>query len=325
MKKISLYFCFIFSVASTIAQTNLVPNPSFEVHDTCPSAASQIQYATGWSSFRNTPDYFNTCATIASFAVPNNLIGYQIPASGNAYSGINAYLSMSSYKETMGAQLTTPLTIGQKYFVSFETVLSNIANGYGSCAIDKMGAKFSTIQFSFINPVSINNSAQIFSSSIITDTLNWTRIRGSFIADSMYSYIILGDFFDGANTDTTQIFGNSNCAAYYMIDNVCVSTDSAYTYNYDYIPVIIKDTNNKPNIYIYPNPAIDFINIDFPFLNEQYDITIYDVLGNEIFSKQKIINTSEHITIANFNGNILFIKILYQNKQFNSKLIKLKQ
>lgn len=318
MKKIFLISVLLVVLLNAKGQ-NLVPNPSFEVYDTCPNNSSQIQFATGWSSFRNSPDYFNTCST-GVVSIPNNQIGYQQPLAGNAYSGLLAYSTSTFYREIMGAQLTAPLIIGQKYFVSLEVVLSN--NLYGDCGIDKIGAKFSTIPYSYSHPGLINNSAQVYSSSIITDTLNWTKIKSSFIADSAYSFIMLGNFFNDANTDTTQTWGNSSCTAYYMIDNVCVSTDSIYAYNYVWTG--IEEKIFPTTVSIYPNPATSFINIDFPILNDVYTVTIYDVLGREIFFKEKIIEQIEPIPIANINSNILFIQIKYKNKIINYKLIKIK-
>ena len=322
MIKKQLPLLFLYLSQFSYAQINLVPNPSFELYDTCPNTASQISYAIGWSSFRGSPDYLNTCATVWA-TIPNNQFGYQEPASGNAYSGIWGYASWQFYREIMGIQLTFPLIIGQKYYVSFETVLAN--NGYGSCANDKIGARFSTIPFSYTHPVPIDNSAQIYSSSIITDTLNWTRIKGSFISDSVYSFIMLGNFFDDAHTDTTQMWGQSNCDSYYMIENVCVSTDSTYSYNYTWATSVgIIENTDQSNIIVYPNPVSDYINIDFNnTLTESYDMEIDNIFGQQVLLKQKIINPNEHLSIANIKGNILFIKIIYQNKQFNYKLIKI--
>ena len=61
MKNLLLIFCTVLGVASVKGQ-NLVPNPSFELYDTCPNAQDQIEYATGWhkySEWLTTPDYFN--------------------------------------------------------------------------------------------------------------------------------------------------------------------------------------------------------------------------------------------------------------------------
>lgn len=118
-----ILFCCAFQLAA--AQTNLVPNPGFEQYSQCPDEVNdlnpvdQVTKATGWSSYRDTPDYFNTCAptsssTTALVSVPYNGCGYQVPASGNAYCGLSSYVTNTLYREYLGAQLTSSLTIGQK-------------------------------------------------------------------------------------------------------------------------------------------------------------------------------------------------------------------
>jgi hypothetical protein len=63
MKKLLLFFFVIFSSAGVNVQANLVPNPSFEDTLGCPSAAGEINKATGWTTLCGSPDYYNTCNT----------------------------------------------------------------------------------------------------------------------------------------------------------------------------------------------------------------------------------------------------------------------
>ncbi|MDO9187033.1 MAG: hypothetical protein Q7W13_13545 [Bacteroidia bacterium] len=108
MKKLLLFFLFIFSfifckVHHTYAQTNLVPNPSFEQYSSCPSTECGISLATGWYSAGYTPDYFNGCASWP-FGAPQNAAGYQYPASGNAYALVGTYGG--------GREYFKPITLG---------------------------------------------------------------------------------------------------------------------------------------------------------------------------------------------------------------------
>jgi hypothetical protein len=59
---------------------------------------------------------------------------------------------------------------------------------------------------------------------VITDTANWTLVSGSFVADSAYRYIVLGNFFDDAHTDTVHFIPGPSAAAYYLYDAICVSS-----------------------------------------------------------------------------------------------------
>ena len=90
--KILLTFLSIMLATTTYSQTNLVPNPSFEIHDTCPHT-DNIALALGWYPVSNDlPNYFNACAPSPYyFSVPDNIGGYSYAASGNAYAGIVVY------------------------------------------------------------------------------------------------------------------------------------------------------------------------------------------------------------------------------------------
>ena len=317
MKNLLLILCCVLGMASVKAQINLVENPSFEVHDSCPENQDHVSYALGWNNFGGSPDYFNSCSFNWQFFVPTNWGGYQQAASGNAYCAFDTYAYVANYpniREFIGGGLSNPMSIGTKYYVSFKISLSLDDTIQTSCATNHIGAMFSTIRYNWQHPVPLTNNPAIYTNTIITDTVGWTTIFGSFVADSSYHYIIIGNFFDDLHTDTLILDSNivNTCSAYYFLDNVCVSTDSAYSYNYIYTG--INEINNPPNISVYPNPADDYINIDFSLLNEPYTITIYDVLGREVFLREKINEPIEHIPIDNINSNILFIQIKYKNQ-----------
>lgn len=95
------------------AQQNLVPNPSFEVFDTCPDFLSQIGRAVGWYASRPTPDYFNQCSQIFPWGtVPLNYFGYRTPASGGAYVGVISSSQSTEERELIGCELNTTLQLG---------------------------------------------------------------------------------------------------------------------------------------------------------------------------------------------------------------------
>jgi hypothetical protein len=228
---------------------NIVPNASFEDTLSCPSGQNQVYKAIEWSSFGNTPDYFNACSQIAN--IPNTPAGFQNAASGNAFCGVYTYYTgptgAPNYREYIGSQLTNALVIGQKYFVSFKINKPNVME----CATNNFGALFSTVPFSYTNPTPFYKIPQIISNQIITDTLQWTTITDSFIADSLYKYIILGSFYSDLNTSTIIYNGHTDCIAYYYIDDICVSSDSL-TCNSN---TSIKEYYIKNTFNIYPNPT----------------------------------------------------------------------
>ncbi len=272
------FLLFFYSLEGN-AQVNLVPNPSFEVYDSCPNSLNQVNRAIGWISSL-TPDYFNSCALSNLCSVPNNLFGNHFAASGNAYAGFYANIYFpQNYREHAGIHLISDLQIGSKYYISIKVSLSPAGNATEYCGINKLGVLFSSVQYDDFNPAPVNNFAHVYTNTIITDTLNWVSIRGSFVADSAYSFLSIGNFFKDALTDSIQIAG-SQCNAYYFLDDICVSTDSSYTYNYTYTGIV--ENNKLIDISIHPNPAMNYIDIDFTSLDEPYNITIYDVLGREV-------------------------------------------
>src|ERR1700757_1697101 len=101
MIKQLLIFLFIIFALVTQAQTNLIPNPSFEVADTCPTANGQMSRCLNWSSYSQTPDYYNTCSTVSGMAPPYVAAGYQQPLNnGNAFAGFVTWTySLANYRE----------------------------------------------------------------------------------------------------------------------------------------------------------------------------------------------------------------------------------
>lgn len=298
---------------------NLVSNPSFEDTISCPYQAGDIDKSTGWTSFCGSPDFFNTCNQF-DWGVPNNIFGYQQAASGNAYAGFISYSSAgSNLREFPACNLITPLNIGIKYYVSFKIALSleNIANPT-NCASDKIGAMFTTGFY----PCNITNNPPVFTDSIITDSLNWTRITGSFVADSAYTYLIIGNFFDDANTDTIKFFNSWwSDFAYYYLDDVALSTDSTFVYNYSYTTGITEN-NLQNQVTVYPNPVSDYFHINQTFTNS-YDLVIYNTLGQQLFEEKNITDNNKTINTFSFTKGLLFITIKSNKQTINYKLLKL--
>jgi len=317
-----LWACFFIltfnHLALTIAQ-NLVPNPSFEQYSSCPDNNSQFDSVLNWNSYQHfsftlSPDYFNSCANNSTgVSIPDNFAGFQNASSENAYCGIITYFSNFQiypyfYHEIIFATLEEPMKIGFKYYISLKV---SLADGLGCCASDKLGVLFTTYNDTSISV--FNNFAHIFSNSMISDTTNWTTISGSFIADSTYKYIFIGNFFNDTLTNISQ---PGNCFAYYYIDDICVSEDSL-TCNSS-----LKITNsiNRNKIQIYPNPA----NTKLYIKNELSDKGINKMI---IYNYQGIIVDiyydfeEKFINVANYKKGLYFISIYSDNQIFTQKCI----
>lgn len=312
-KIIFLIFNIIFSLLIK-SQVNLVPNSSFETYTACPNS-SNIEFASGWYSSGGSVDYFNVCATNSAVGVPSNYVGYQMPKDGNAYAGIVTYY-LSSQREYIGVELTQTLSIGVKYFISAFISKKDISDsnvGY-SCSSNNFGFKFSKTANTYTNPIFPNNTDHFHSNLLINDSLNWTKISGSFIADSTYKFLTIGNFHDNANT-------NSNCTnslslAYYYIDQICVSTDSMFCN----ISTNVKENKNKNNVKVFINSNELFVNTIYKGL--PIELVVYNSYGQEII-KQNITSVDERFNISNFNSGLIIVKITIDHEILYFKLLNL--
>jgi len=260
MRKTIQLIALFFLHTSLLHGQNLVPNGSFETYTTCPFSTAQLDYTGNWFFCGASTDYYNACSPPGNMSVPSNIYGYQYASNGIGYIGmvLYAYGEGSPYntREPAGTSLTSILTIGTKYYLSFKAVLVlNDFESDGAC--NKLGAKLSTIPYSSSNPAPVDNFAQVYTDSMIQDTSNWITIGGSFIADSAYSFITIGNFFDSSNStyiNLDSIF-TTPVSAYYYIDDVRLSTDSVFVFSG------IGGYGLAPDVGIFPNPSDGYIQI----------------------------------------------------------------
>lgn len=302
----------MFLVAVCKGQINLVPNPGFENYVQCPVSINQSITTTSWSSYGGTSDYYNSCANanFCGVSVPFNMGGIQNAASGNAYCGFIAYMNPSvlgtgNVREYIGTQLISPLVVGKKYYVSFKVSLAE-----GSCfdfniACNKLGVRFITYNLPYLSLPAVPNAAHVFTNTIISDTSNWVKVQGSFIADSAYNRILCGNFFNDINTSTLSI-GSPAKQAYYYIDDVVVSTDSLSEITG------LEETQTEVAEVISPNPATDYITIKIPDQALYAKFTMYDAMGKQVLS----VLLSDKTTI-NTEGiqNGLYVAQIVTNKR----------
>src|SRR5688572_23733373 len=118
MKKLLLFLIFSSAFLTSRGQ-NLVPNSSFELYSGCPTYYTQIDCVLVWTNtaqwpgLGGSPDYFNSCATPASFvSVPDNIFGYQPAHSGDAYCGIALWDMFNLFREYIQAPLPAILEPG---------------------------------------------------------------------------------------------------------------------------------------------------------------------------------------------------------------------
>jgi hypothetical protein len=172
----------------------------------------------------------------------------------------------TEYREWIMAPLQEHMVVGQTYYCSFR---ANAAFGGNYTypqfwlANDKVGMRFTTTA---MNPWNVNdpyplppNQAQILYPQILSDTVGWTLVSGSFVADSAYQYVMIGQFFSNALTDTLQ-FSPEGVPwywlprAYTLVDAVCVTTNPE---GCDFGQGVGEGEPMVP--VLFPNPAQDHL------------------------------------------------------------------
>ena len=318
MKKLILLIL-TFACTFCNAQINLVPNPSFEDTVGCPIGGLVVDYAVGWHSYKLTPDYFNNCNSTV-VGVPSNYMGFQHARTGVAYAGfITISFGSMNNKEIIGAQLNQQMQVGQTYYVSFYVNRAyNPATfyNYNNLATNKIGVRFSTISYPnfWTEPIPINDTAHVYTNTIITDTVNWVKISGTFTADSAYNYIAIGNFFTDSLTSRIQLDSIASFA-YYYVDDICVSTDSNYC---DSISGITNIDFKNP-MKIFPNPLQSELNIEGIGFT---CIEIYDDIGKMVFEK-KFIDAiyRTKIQLPNLCKGLYAVKIKTLKSYYTKKII----
>lgn len=315
---------------------NLVPNWSFETYTVCPTAGDQIHYASGWEKFSisvSTPDYYNACAPAGNYGVPDNIISYQMDRRGcNAYAGIVTKGGSANDREYIGIQLNQPLIIGQKYFISFYTVMGGEKpfNGdYYGMPSNNIGIRLSTVAYNVTDPCPIDNWNHINYPAVLNDSINWKLVSGNIIADSAYHYLIVGNFFNDQST-TTYPYPCSNCFneySYYLIDDVCISTDSlSCNGGFDTLPCITAtdEVSFVEKINVFPNPTFDIITVSFKH-KENLNIVLYDIFGKTVHHQTVNHESQGSIELALPHIGCYWMRITNGNNSLNIiyKIIKL--
>jgi len=315
---VKILIAFLFCAVQTFGQVNLVSNPGFEDFSSCPDSYNEIWYCVDWTgvpgcvSTSDVADYFHTCS-VNGYAPPSVGPGWQQPHSGNAYCGISTSSTVATncheYCETM---LINPLVQGQKYNLSFYASLAGHA--YFTLASNKLGALFTTHEIDNYSLLPSINYAQVYTDSVITDTAGWFCVSGSFIADSAYAYMTIGNFFDDSHTIRQPLNGNATYA-WYFIDDVYLSIDDDESVN---------DIESTNPFFLYPNPT----NGSFTIHQDNFTIKpisyfkIIDTTGKTVYeSTQTTMLRNDLVLDLNLENGIYFLLVNGSNDSGEQKIV----
>lgn len=216
---------------------NLIPNPSFELLNTCPTgwhegfpfpSNGSGTFATDWyMPSIGTSDYFNACASqtptppqVIAVSTPYQYSEYQVPRTGGAYAG---GILERTHCEYIQSPLLRPLPSGHRIYTSFWINSRNSSCG----GADQIGAYFSTNPIELPLAMVLPFTPQIESppNVIYYDTLNWMQVSDTFTATGDEQWVTFG-FFKPYDELNKQIVcsdaGFGIGYFYYYYDDICV-------------------------------------------------------------------------------------------------------
>lgn len=292
--KRACFFLFLlhgfFSVQS-VAQTNLVANPSFEDTIQCVDNNSRFQgYVADWRGGRG--DYFSQHCQGFQVEVPQSALGYQFPRTGAAYAGIyTAVLDNAPFHDEVRdyaeALLLAPLFRGERYYVEMYVSLAEI-NQY-----------VTPIQFAFTADTLTYNQyiiplypdVQETDLLFLGDTSNWVHVGGFYSALGNEEHFVIGNFqYDSLTPLYVFNAGAAQQTCYYFIDDVALYHVADARAGHD-MQICLGDTVTLGGI---EQPGVSYswstgatlsdsttaFPLAFPSITTTYIVIIQDTSGN---------------------------------------------
>jgi outer membrane protein OmpA-like peptidoglycan-associated protein len=260
-KSIMLIFVAVLSM-SLLRGQNLVINPSFEMAKDSSRVIQpgefSISKALGWSMpSRAQATLYSSIPTLAT--TNRAMSKWRFSAKeGNNVVGIMTYGSIAAdekneLREYAQGSLVKPLTVGQKYYVSYWV--------HFHCeGTNNLGIVFTKTPLSIDSVYRLSLKPQVNHTAMIpySNTNSWTRVRDSFIAREPYQSFIIGNFLSNKET---QIQANKYKYHKAYLDDIAV--EEAVDMK---MPARIFDLaleNDKPSINeITPNSSKEGNNSD---------------------------------------------------------------
>jgi hypothetical protein len=203
----------LFTVAVSKAQLiNYATNPGFEKLNV-PYGNWNGAYA--WNPIDSLKFGYSVYSTNPSYSIgtaPNLSFGYQMPRSGSNFILGQFYCDLSTCTFTRSRgyptnRLKSVLKAGKRYEGKYYVVnTNNNVVGIDAYAMHLgTSASVDSITYASIPITYLSPQITYPNGSIITDTMRWTAVSGTFVAQGNEKYIVLGNFRTNSNTNTLVI------------------------------------------------------------------------------------------------------------------------
>lgn len=233
---------------------NLIKNGGFEELTKPVRTWDQLDHATGWSNANNaSADLFSKDARHNTVGIPDGEVGTGSSAyEGEHFAGFLAFKddkrrnwgrfldgkedpfepAYQKYSEYLETALDAPLTVGQKYDVTFRVKLANGSDR----AVSGIGAYLSPTELKYHNNGTLQEKPQVSTAKIVDNKQDWIEVTGTFTADGNEKYLVIGAFPNGGFETSKVIEGADNQRAYYCLDGVSLTIHPEEDRDHDGIP-----------------------------------------------------------------------------------------
>jgi hypothetical protein len=303
MKLITAMFLGLCCTLEVFAQANLVPNPSFEYYEDCPSIGGRIWLASPWVNVRGSCDYFHECG-INGFGVPFGAMGGGGARTGQAHIGIGITIVSqfdAGLREFAGVPLSSPLIAGKEYWVGFHVRMADSVwyAGKDLSALVSIGQPPDDFEALTASTPQVN-----YAGYFLTDKEEWVRIEGVFTAQGGEDFLTIGNFKHSSITETLFVEGGGVPrplapgfwkSVYYFIDDVSViPVDSLVG-----IEGQLSVGNNR--LSINPNPASEYFIIETA--QGSGTLVLYDAVGKEVLS-MALHSSRQRVNVGGFPAGV---------------------
>ncbi len=290
----------------------LVPNGDFEQHYGCPTNVAQIDSLVEWfdptGDAEGSPDYFNVCGS-GLVEVPSNFAGFQQPRSGTGYVGLTAYSTpwIFEFREYVEVRLAAPLTQDSCYRFSMHVSLARA----GTFATESLGAYFSDTAITGVtNDDALPFAPQVVNSTgFILDTLGWTEVAGTFIAEGGEEFVTIGNFLG----DTTLSLALIDSALdyhviYFYIDDVSLVPISC--------SVGIVEGSDTGATLVFPNPTSGQLRI--AGVKPCTQVAVLDLSGRVVLQHRMV---QDQLDLSSLADGVYLLRRQGEQEAFVSRVV----
>lgn len=118
-----------------------------------------------------------------------------------------------------------------------------------------------------------------------------------------------GEFFTSSSASLSWTLGESAVDTYIGVNNQLTQGFQQPDIRFSSVDEVV----NEPEFSIYPNPSSGVFDLRINDLSEPISISVIDISGKEIWSKNQTSESNVQIDISNFARGIYFVKIYDEN------------